>query len=99
MIAAYRDNANAAIAWWEELDRWVNPEHILSFPHLPSTWKEAAVGEVVAPVTERCRVNLGRPYNLMGVKWYGDGVFHREKVEGTSLSSTYLTPATPRAFI
>ena len=35
----------------------------------------------------------------MGVKWYGNGVFHRETVEGASLSSTYLTPAVPRAFI
>ena len=35
----------------------------------------------------------------MGVKWYGDGVFHRETVEGASLSSAYLAPAVPRALI
>ena len=99
MIATYKNNPHAAVAWWEELERWINPERLLSFPHLPSTWKEAAVGEVVAAITERRRVDLERQYNLMGVKWYGNGVFHRETVEGASLSSTYLTPAVPRAFI
>ena len=99
MIATYQDNPHATIAWWEEIERWINPDRILSFPCLPPTWREVAVGEIVKPVTERHRVEPEREYNLAGVKWYGEGVFHRESTEGASLSTTYLTPVVPGAFI
>ncbi len=99
MIAALKDNPRVAVVWWEKLERWINPERFLSFPSLPSTWKEVTVGDVVEPVTERQRVELRRQYNLIGVKLYGEGIFHRETVEGASLSSAYLTPVVPGAFI
>lgn len=36
---------------------------------------------------------------MLGVKWYGEGTFHRETVRGDSLSATYVTPVAPKAFI
>ena len=36
---------------------------------------------------------------MTGVKWYGEGTFHRETVKGDSLSATYVTPVIPNAFI
>jgi hypothetical protein len=38
-------------------------------------------------------------YNLAGVKWYGEGIFHRERVEGVSISASYLSPVIPGGFI
>ncbi len=36
---------------------------------------------------------------MVGVKWYGEGTFHRETVRGDSLSATYVTPVIPNALI
>ena len=36
---------------------------------------------------------------MAGVKWYGDGVFHRETVIGKEQSANYLYPLRPGAII
>jgi len=38
-------------------------------------------------------------YKMAGVKWYGEGVFHRETVRGDAISARYLSPLVPGALI
>jgi type I restriction enzyme S subunit len=57
------------------------------------------VREVVHQVSEKVKVEKTSQYKLIGVKWYGEGTFHRETVTGDEISATYLTPVIPNAFI
>ena len=50
-------------------------------------------------VAEKVKVESETEYKLIGVRWYGEGTFHRETVMGDALSATYLTPVIPNAFI
>lgn len=99
MIPAHQSNHHSTVVWWHELSRWVNPERILSYQDLPPGWTEAKVADLVRPVEARIRVDRSAEYNLAGVKWYGEGVFHREKVAGDSISTSFLVPVAPGAFI
>mgnify|MGYP003604888213 CR=1 FL=1 len=99
MISEYQGSIHASVAWWVEIERWINPDRFLSFPSLPKSWVEATVGDIVEPILTRHRVESERKYDLAGVKWYGEGVFYRESVKGADLSATYLTPLVPGCFI
>ena len=62
-------------------------------------WSIVEVGKVVQQVAEKVRVETETEYKLIGVRWYGEGTFHRETVMGDALSATYLTPVIPNTFI
>lgn len=66
---------------------------------LPKGWKVSTFAEVVTPVVEKEKVGPDTEYHLAGVKWYGEGVFHREDALGKNLSAAYLTPLQPNALI
>lgn len=93
----------AFAVWWKDLERWVLPARLLSRlllrRPLPSGWSYIRVSELVQQVEERVKVETDKEYNLIGVKWYGEGTFFRETVRGDSLSAAYLTPVIPDAFI
>lgn len=99
MITEYEKSRHAVVACWEELERWINPNRILSFSKLPTGWREVHVRDIVEPITERIQVQSTHQYKLAGVKWYGEGLFHRETVEGSTISSTKLAPVKPGAII
>jgi type I restriction enzyme S subunit len=46
-----------------------------------------------------CEVKAGQKYRLVGVRWYGEGTFERETVNGEEISAKQLFPLTPGAFI
>jgi hypothetical protein len=66
---------------------------------LPYGWTTAKVGELVQPVTDRVETEADREYKMVGVKWYGQGVFHRETVRGDKMSAKYVAPLKPGALI
>jgi type I restriction enzyme, S subunit len=84
--------------WWKDLDRWIVPaqQHSAS---LPNGWLLVRIGDLVKQVTEKVRVEPNREYKLAGVRWYGEGVFHRETVTGANSSATYLMPLMPGTLI
>ena len=45
------------------------------------------------------KVEPDAEYKMAGVKWYGEGVFHRESVQGDAISSRYLSPLVPGALV
>lgn len=89
----------AYVVLWKELDKWIIPKQLLSPSHFPKDWSFARVSEIVGQVTDRVKVIPDKEYKMVGVKWYGKGIFHRETVKGDSLSSTYVTPLVSDAFI
>jgi hypothetical protein len=57
------------------------------------------LGEIVQQVMNRVLVDSATEYKLIGVKWYGEGTFHRETVLGERISAKYLTPVRSNTFI
>jgi len=37
------------------------------------------------------KVDPGKNYKMAGVRWYGEGVFHRETVRGEGMSAAQVT--------
>lgn len=99
MNAVAIGSPRAFVVRWCELDRWVVPSAALLSGSLPAGWKRYRVGEVVKPVSNPVRVQPQTEYKLAGVKWYGEGVFHRETVLGRDSSAHFLSPLVPGALI
>ena len=89
----------AFVVWWKDLERWVVPRRMLLAAQLPNGWSLVRVGQLIRRVEERVRVEAEKEYKMVGVKWYGEGTFHRETVRGDSLSATYVAPVMPNAVI
>jgi type I restriction enzyme S subunit len=89
----------AFTVWWKDLERWIVPKQFFSAGQLPNGWSIVRVGELVQQIKDRVKVEPQEEYRMVGVKWYGGGIFHRETVKGEALSSTYVTPVIPNAFI
>lgn len=89
----------AFAVWFTELDPWTVPSAASRDRPLPPGWRMAKVGSLVRQITDRIKVAQDVEFKMVGVKWYGEGTFHRETVRGDSLSATYLTPVVPGAFI
>jgi type I restriction enzyme S subunit len=83
-------NPHACVVWWRELERWINPNKVLRFDRVPPGWTIGRVGEVVRPIAERVKVNPQDEYRMIGVKWYGQGTFHRETVNSNTTSASHL---------
>lgn len=99
MIVAASSRQRVFVVWWSELDRWVVPASVLMGGQLPTGWTTAKIGELVQLVTDRVEADADREYKMAGVKWYGQGVFHRETVRGDKMSAKYVAPLKPGAVI
>jgi type I restriction enzyme S subunit len=89
----------AFAVWWKDLDRWIIPTRLLLRQTLPPGWTRVQVGTLIRQVRERIKVVPKNEYKMAGVKWYGEGVFHRETVRGEEMSARYVTPLIPGALI
>lgn len=87
------------IIQFKNIDRWIPTQVIFSPANLPKSWSVVSVGDVLHQVKERVKVEKEKEYQLIGVKWYGEGTFHRETVLGSETSATYLYPVIPNSFI
>ena len=86
------------VFWWKDLERWIVPA-LQHSAKLPDGWSLVRIGDLVKQVTEKVKVKPSAEYKLAGVRWYGEGVFHRETVTGIDSSATYLMPLIPGSFI
>src|SRR5205823_6103820 len=66
---------------------------------LPDEWQRVRVGDAVTLVSNAVKVDPDREYRMAGVKWYGEGVFHRETVRGDGISAKWLSPVIPGALM
>jgi restriction endonuclease S subunit len=85
--------------WWKDLDRWVIPTNILLGQSIPPGWMRARISTLVRQVTERVKTEPEKEYKMAGVRWYGEGVFHRETVRGDAMSASQVTPLVAGALI
>jgi type I restriction enzyme, S subunit len=90
---------HAFAVWWADLERWVIPTSLILRRALPKGWQRVRVGTLVRQVTERVKVEPEKEYKMAGVRWYGEGVFHRETVHGDGMSAGQVTPLVPNALI
>ena len=96
MIAAVQ---RAHAVWFSALDRWIVPTVLVTAEQLPADWHVVRVGGLVRQVNDRVKVEPDGDYKMLGVKWYGEGAFHRETVRGARMSAGWVTSAVPGAFI
>jgi hypothetical protein len=89
----------AYVVLWHELDRWVVPSGLILSRQLPAGWTRSRVRELVRLVSEVVKVDPDREYKMAGVKWYGEGVFHRETVRGSEQSAKWMAPLVPGALM
>jgi type I restriction enzyme S subunit len=87
------------VVLWEDLERWAIPSNRLLRRSLPAEWTRVRIGDLVKMVTERVKIVPDSEYRMAGVKWYGEGVFHRETVRGSEMSASQVTPLVPGALI
>ncbi len=88
----------AHVFWWKDLERWIVPA-LQHSAKLPVGWSLVRIGDLVKQVADKVKVTPDTEYKLAGVRWYGEGVFHRETVTGSNSSATYLMPLKPGSFI
>ena len=89
----------AFVVWWHELDKWMVPAATVMARRLPKGWTIVRLADLVRQVTDRIEANPQQQYKMAGVKWYGEGVFHRETVRGNEMSAKYVTPLKAGALI
>lgn len=89
----------AIVVWWHEMDRWVVPSGALLSRRLPVGWERIRIGDCVRLVSNTVKVDPKAEYKMAGVKWYGEGVFHRESVQGGEQSAKWLSPVVSGALI
>lgn len=85
--------------FWSEIEKWT-PESIhLRFGKLPDGWQLLPVRKFATQLENKERVDAEGVYKMAGVRWYGEGVFHRETVLGKEQSANYLYPLSPGSII
>jgi len=89
----------AFAVWWKDLERWAIPTSLILRQVLPKGWERVRIGALVRQITERVKVEPETKYKMAGVKWYGEGVFHRETVRGDGMSAGQVTPLIAGALI
>jgi type I restriction enzyme S subunit len=57
---------------------------------LPPGWRRVRLGDVLEQVNRFEKLDPGREYRLLGVKWYAQGVFEREPKFGKAIAAKQL---------
>lgn len=54
-------------------------------------WPEASLSEVAKPVLRKIQVLPGESYRTIGVKWWGEGAYERETIDGSQTAAKTLS--------
>jgi type I restriction enzyme, S subunit len=54
-------------------------------------WPEVALSEIAKPVTRTVHVLPGKSYRTIGVKWWGEGAYERETIDGSRTAAKTLS--------
>lgn len=94
-----RHLGRAHIIYFSELERWTPLRNAIEQGDEAASWSPVAIGDLVTQVESRVLVQPDAEYGMAGVKWYAEGVFHRETVFGRDMSAKYVTPLKTGALI
>lgn len=86
------------IALWSELTSWV-PTATVALGELPDGWTWRSLKSFCRPYSVKEPVVGSKVYSMVGVRWYGEGLFHRETVRGDEQSAAFLSPLRSGNFI
>jgi type I restriction enzyme S subunit len=89
----------AHVVWWKDFEQWVIPSSRFFLRPLPAGWTRVRIGDLARLVSIRIKAEADAEYKMAGVKWYGEGVFHRETVRGDEMSASQVTPLIPGALV
>ncbi len=78
--------------FWSEVEKWAPTSNRLCFEIIPDGWQLLPVSKFASKIENKEKVDPKGEYQMAGVRWYGEGVFHRETVLGKEQSATYLYP-------
>jgi len=87
------------VSRYKDLSKWTIPTKLLLNLPNPHNWRMKKIKDIVCQSDEKEKVNPSKEYDMVGVKWYGEGLFHRETVLGAEISAKWLYPLIPGAFI
>src|SRR5260370_20011760 len=54
-------------------------------------WAEVPLGEIAKPVTRTIQVVPGESYRTIGVKWWGEGAYERQTIDGSETAAKTLS--------
>jgi type I restriction enzyme, S subunit len=66
---------------------------------MSNAWPHAALIELVTQRRDAVKIESGVDYRLLGVRWYGEGAFHRETVTRETSKATTVYKVTTGQFI
>lgn len=66
---------------------------------MSSTWPRVPLSELVTQRRDAVKLEDNVEYRLLGVRWYGEGAFHRETVTRDSSKATTVYRVSPGQFI
>ncbi|MGW5766560.1 hypothetical protein [Streptomyces tendae] len=66
---------------------------------MSNAWPQVALAELVVQRRDAVKIESGVEYRLLGVRWYGEGAFHRETVTRETSKATTLYRVVPGQFI
>lgn len=66
---------------------------------MSNAWPHVALTELVAQRRDAVKIESGVEYRLLGVRWYGEGAFHRETVTRETSKATTFYRVVPGQFI
>ena len=85
------------VVWYKDFSKWKNTEN--AYSALPEGWEIHEIGKLVNQLKDKVNIVETEQYDMIGVKWYGEGLFHRETVQGDDLSSSYVYPLKKGTFV
>jgi len=66
---------------------------------MSDAWPRVALAELVIQRRDAVKIESGGEYRLLGVRWYGEGAFHRETVTRKTSKATTVYRVKPGQFI
>ena len=66
---------------------------------MSNAWPHVALSELVTQRRDAVKIESGVEYRLLGVRWYGEGAFHRETVTRQTSKATTVYKVMPGQFI
>ncbi|MEU1895721.1 hypothetical protein [Streptomyces pristinaespiralis] len=66
---------------------------------MSNAWPHVALTELVVQRRDAVKIESGVDYRLLGVRWYGQGAFHRETVTRKTSKATTVYRVTPGQFV
>lgn len=58
---------------------------------MKAEWKDMPLAEIATPVSRPVTVVAGNQYRTIGVKWWGEGAYERQTIDGSQTAADTLS--------